>query len=146
MTLCQTLAAESDWKTMCKMSIAYGKDYIKYYSENMPTPIKVGDIFRVQTEIEYSHKPPEVNTHNTIVVNIEKIHDIYRVRMHHLLDPVCDSDEIIVACPLVRNTKQKSIPMYFFVVFNETEMYSNYIKADHFFGKIIYNRITKTTY
>lgn len=140
MNITCALCRESDWKTICKMSIAYGKDYIRFYNENMPTPLKINDIYQLRTEINCKNKT-EINTHNVIIRKITQNNGKYEILMHHLLEPDEEENEIIIACPLVRSGKNKSIPMYFSVIFDEKELYSNFICHEHFFGQIIYKRI-----
>jgi hypothetical protein len=157
MNLTAALTAQEDWKTICKLSIAFGNEYIDYYNKEMPKPIKRGDVFKIRT---YDSVPQEdkteldIDVHKCVIANITKKKQKdntykYSVGFHHLVGSGFDSDSdypdsddnIVLACPLVRPSCEKSIPLTCYVVLSETEMFCESLKFEHFFGSIEYKKI-----
>lgn len=150
MNLTSALTKDSDWKSIFNLSTAFGKDYLDYYTNNMPTPLKVDDVISVRMTscdlgsdgiLEEEDEDKIGIRLNYIVAGVRACDGVYRVTFHDLIHMRGD-EEMIVACPLRRqNGTGPSNPMCMDVIFTEKDMFSESIIQDHFFGKMEYVRV-----
>lgn len=93
------LSQSEDWKSACKLSIAYGKNYTRDFKKMCATPIKRGEIVRISfgeihkyyivASISYSRKKP---SHNKV--------ELHRLYDHEsLASPLNRSQLTGVSCP-----------------------------------------------
>ena len=154
MNLTSALTRESDWKSIFNLSAAFGKDYMDYCAKNMPTPLKIDDVVSVHmTPYELARTTSRERCLedededdigiklNYIVQDVRECDGVYMVTFHDLIH-TREEDETIVACPLRRyNGTGPSNPVCLEVVFTETDMFSESIIQEHFFGKMEYVRV-----
>ncbi len=125
-----------DWKSACKLSIAYGKNYTRDFKRMCATPIKRGEIVRISFDtqekyyivasISYSRKKP---SHN-------------KIELHRLCDP-CDFSNGTLASPLNRSQLTGvSCPDTFKIPYDDKkDLYKKRINFIDLFGQVVFERL-----
>lgn len=145
MSLTTCLVRDEDWRTICRLSIAFGREYIDYYNRHFPIPHKRGDVFWIKND-DLRIESGDVTTcvHNYMLANItrKKQEDNsykYRLGMHRLVDS--DSEEVVLACPFIRPDR-KTIPIVYYITMTQHQMFYAELRYEHYFGCIEYKKIT----
>jgi hypothetical protein len=133
MNLTAALTKECDWKSICKLSIAFGNEYIDYYNKEMPKPTKRGDVLKIRVH----DCGEDINVSTCVVANITKKKNMVSLELHYL---VCSEDDTVLACPLIR-VNNRSIPSKHYIMLEPSDLFCGHYKQEHFFGSIEFTKI-----